>query len=306
MLSLYELLDSYGFKNGKWKVNGELLETEKGLKRLILWTNEKDARWHIHWRDKLSEKTDCLTNRMIQTIHGERMILCDAGWITLHDEVSSLFPFRSREKEFGAFLGKYFSMEMDEFGVDINDPLLQEESLNYPMKQIGNRIQKSELHFFEAIRKESLIRLAKAKSIQEEHAKVKTPVVAPILSLDQGKLIFEKLYWQHTNHNPERGYRSLRTILSEWLQRYGQSSFFALLNEINNHFPLSQEHGKKLLADCIAPWEFIEFIQHIQTLNDPNEYAVWKEKLTYQWEASRELVKALNKWLDVTREKVKV
>ncbi|MFA9555974.1 hypothetical protein ACERII_01515 [Evansella sp. AB-rgal1] len=306
MLSISKIQESYGFKHSKWKVNGELLDTEKGIKRLILWSDEKNARWHLQWRDSLWIKSGSLTNRMLQTVKGQKMLLSESGWITLHDEVSSLFPYKGREKEFGKFIGLYFSQDLKEFETEIYDPILDEESLDYAKKQISTTIRKKEIRFLEAMRKESLFRLSKATRVKGKNNHLKEPVVAPIRTLDQGKIVFEKFYWHNITGKPERGYHSLKTVLSEWLQRYGQNSLFLLLNEIDKYFPLKQEHGQQLLANCLAPWEYIDFIDKIKDLDNLTEVQVWKEKLSYQWEASRALVQALDEWLDATRKKVNV
>ncbi|ADU31364.1 hypothetical protein [Evansella cellulosilytica] len=306
MVSLHDIQQSYGFNQAQWKVNGELLSTEKGMKRVTLWPDEKLARWHAQWRDRLAEKTGVLTNRMIQTAQGERILLTEAGWITLHDEVTSLYSFQDQEKQFGFFLGQYFTLEMDEFHIDFEEPIVTEETKKKLYMQIPHYKDNKDARFLEAIRKESLLRLSKANSLKEQGDNVIEPVVAPVHSLDQGKIVFEGLHWTHNNGKPEQGYRSLRLILSEWLERYGQASLFKLLDEVDNYFPLNNKHGQNLLVDCLIPWEFITFLSSVKNVDDAEEMAMWKEKLSYQWESSRKLVKAIVEWLDVTRERVTV
>ncbi|SDZ04832.1 hypothetical protein SAMN05421736_105219 [Evansella caseinilytica] len=300
MLRIQDILNSYGFKQGKWMVNGELLDTEKGKKRLVLWPEEKLARWHIQWRDRLAKTTGCLTNRMIQTVNGEKMLVTDSGWITLHDEVTSLFSYQNKEKEAGKFFGKYYSVEMDDFELEVAEPVFKDEKLQYlklPIKQSM---------FFEKLRREALLRFSKAQRIKAELNNVSIPVVAPIRSLDQGKLVFEKMYWLNGNTKPERGYGPLKTVFSEWLHRYGRASFFFMLDELDPHFSLKTDSGQQLLADCLLPWEFVDYMEKATQVKDREEEASLKEQLIFQWELSRELVEALSQWLDVSREKVSV
>ncbi|MBU9721939.1 MULTISPECIES: hypothetical protein [Bacillaceae] len=307
MISLSTLVQSYGFKHADWEVEGEVLKTEKGLKRISYWADQDQVLWHIKWRDHLADKTGYLTNRMIQTLNGERMILTDEGWLTLHDNVTSLFPYKDREGEFGKFIGQYFSLNIEEPG-DYHDPVNMDRINNHLKYPINQGFSEEIQPFIERLRKEALLRLSKAKRLREEsfgeEATALIPVVSPIFSLDQGKIVFEKLYWQHGTERPEKGYRSLQIILSQWLQRYGKKSLYTLLYEIDKHFPLKKNHFKNLLADCLTPWEFTLFLEQIQKIDDPNQMEVLKEKLTFQWEESRQLVKALSEWFDLTREKV--
>ncbi|MDQ0256491.1 hypothetical protein J2S74_003911 [Evansella vedderi] len=306
MLSLEYLQECYGFNHSKWKINGEILDTEKGVKRLTNWTEEKRVRWHVQWRDQLAEKTGCLTNRMIQTIHGERIILSDAGWVTLHDEVTSLFSYKNRENEIGAFFGRYFSLGMQDVDTEINDPYANNKLKIYLQQSFLTKNSTEEMRFLEGIRRESRLRYNKAKEIKEKAGGKQEPIVAPIRSLDQGKVVYGQFYWTNLKGRPEKGYGSLRNVLTEWLQRYGQTSLFSLLNEIDKEFSLKGYHGKNLLAECLTPWEFLEYVMKTRDVHEKDELLVWKEKLTYQWEASRLLVKALGEWLDVAQEKVTV
>lgn len=305
MLSIDHLKDCYGFKQAKWKVINKVLETDKGLKRLVNWTDEKNVRWHVLWRDQLAENTSCLTNRMIQTINGERILLTDAGWVTLHDVVTSLYSYKKREKEMGLFFGKYFTMDIP-LEADVHDPSTNMESILTQPLSLNITKENKHVRFFEGIRKESLHRYKLSSTIIAKDTGKKVPVVAPIESLDEGKIVYGKLYWANSAKKPEKGYGSLRNVLTEWLQRYGQSSLFQLLDEIDKYYPMKDYHGQGLLAECIMPWEFIEFVEKAKAAKEEEEFLVWKERLSYRWEATRALVKALDEWLDVTRKKVKV
>ncbi|MCD8509342.1 MAG: hypothetical protein LRY73_05295 [Bacillus sp. (in: Bacteria)] len=307
MLNLEHLKDCYGLKQANWKVTNELLETDKGLKRLINWTDEKKVRWHIHWRDQLAQKTNCLTNRMIQTIHGERMLLTDAGWVTLHDEVTSLYSYKKREKEMGMFFGKYFSMDMTEVEIEVHAPNTENlgEVLKSPISK-DQLVEPEHKRFVESLRRESLKRFYIAMEMKDKEAGKREPVLAPIKRLDEGKIVYGKLFWATSHENPEKGYGSLRNVLTEWLQRYGQTSLFQLLDEMDSYFPIKDHHGKSLLAECLLPWEFLDFKEKSMSATAEDEFLVWKEQLTYRWEASRALVVAIDEWLDVTRKKVKL
>ncbi|WP_088033168.1 hypothetical protein [Evansella clarkii] len=302
MLRLDAVLESYGLKEGKWKIAGSLLETEKGLKRIHVWTDKALLNWHISWRDQLAENTGCLTDRMIQTVRGERMSLCDEGWITVHDEVSSPFSYKNKEKETGRFFGKYYSLKVEDkqtvkdhaYFPDFNAEILDRKA------HTGKHDKNGE--FVEAVRKEALMRYQKAKRLNEKADPAPVPFVCPVLSLNQARLVYEKMYWVNSTEKPESGYRSLSRMLGEWLKHQGEKSLFAMLDEMDSYFPLKNKHGVHLLTECLLPWEFADFIE----AGENQSFGARRKVLAERWETSRALVKALSKWLDVTREQVKV
>ncbi|MBU9710987.1 hypothetical protein [Evansella tamaricis] len=306
MLRLETIKESYGFKEVTWEVDGKILKTEKGLKRLSHWTEKDNMEWHINWRDRLAEKTGCLTDRMIQSLYGERKFLSDVGWYTLHDEVTSPFSYQNREKEMGIFFGHYFSTKIEDDHQNLHIDVMNLERMSDQISKPSTAKNNHSTSFIEGLRRESINRLLKAKRLWKEgqQAGGEPPIVTPIDSLDQGKNVFEKLFWQHGTGRPEKGYRSLKIVLSQWLQRYGRNSLYKLLNELDKQLSLRELHAKALLAECLTPREFIQFMNEMKDVKDQQQIEKCKENLSYQWEESLKLVKALSEWLDLTREKV--
>lgn len=305
MVLLQHIQSSHSFKEVKWEVEGELVFTERGLRRIVKWPHKDLAMWHLQWRDQLYERTKCLTDRMLQTVHGERVQLFADGWITLHDEVTSLFSYQASEKEIGRFLGLYYSNETK---IDSMFIAIDEYSMNTFQKELLTKPEYVEDENFDelvdSLRKESLIRYWKAEKLFEDQKENSFPIVCPIRSLDQGRMINGVFFWQHPQGNPEKGYRSLKLFLSQWLQRFGEGSLFLLLTEMEKYFSLKENHGIFLSIECLLPWEMIDYLKQIKDARSEEEKAIWKERLTYQWENNRALLKALNKWLQVTEKKV--
>ncbi|UCZ52122.1 hypothetical protein LGQ02_14880 [Bacillus shivajii] len=305
MLSLVDIQDSYGFKRASWKVEGDLIETEKGLKRIIIWSDEKKLRWHLMWRDELSKRTECLCNRMIQTKVGERVLLTNAGWVTIHDEVTTLFSYKGREKDFGEFLGKYYSSKISGIDVELSDETFNKHARQWSNLNSRYHFPKENRFLLKKLQREAAKRLDVAHTIIEKQDMPVPPIVSPIRSLNQGKNVFEKLYWENRSLPPEKGYRSLRLVLLQWLQRYGPDSVRTLLKYVDQHFPLKKVHGTALLVECLSPREFILFLQQIES-GSPESFKVAYEELKRQWDTTCELVKLVSEWADLSREKVSV
>lgn len=305
MLNLVDIQESFGFKEATWKIEGELINTEKGLKRVIVWSDERKLSWHMLWRDELCKKTECLSNRMIQTKMGDRVLLTNAGWITVHDEITTLFSYKGLEKEFGEFLGKYFSNKVSTRDVEISDVTLNTRSEHWKLLASQHHFPEEHRFVLKQLQKESQRRLESVNHLSNKYEWPIPPVVSPIQSLNQGKLVFEKLYWENRSLMPEKGYHSMKVVLVEWLQRYGKTSLRNLLTAVNAHFPVEGEHGIALLAECLLPREFLLFLKQYGAAGEQS-FSVAYEELKRQWNTSCQLVNIVSEWVDLSREKVGV
>lgn len=305
MLQLQNIKTNYNFQEAEWKIEGELIKTERGLKRIIKWANKDEATWHVKWRDQLFFRTNLLTDRMLQTIHGERVQMFGDGWITLHDEVTSLFSYQKFEKKMGEFLGKYYS---NSFQMDVSKLKMKEYSMTtFPkthLKQLEFMKKRKNDSLIASLRKEGLLRLWKAEKLAEKHEEVPLPIICSIKSLEQGRAVNENFFWQHECTSLEKGFRSLKIVLSQWLQRFGEKSLLLLLTEIDKFFAIKKTYHLPFMIECLLPWELIEYVEQVNQIDNEEDLEKCIEKLKNEWENNRKLLKVLNEWLNVKEERV--
>ncbi|MGJ9383039.1 hypothetical protein [Salipaludibacillus sp. CF4.18] len=297
-----ELLErSYPFQSIRWMIEGKIMDTNKGMKAVQLWKEEDLLAWHIKWRDALAEHTGIMTNRMIQTITGEKVLSTDLGFITVHDVVEEAFPIFDHPKQIGQFLGEYLACTAAE-----------EDDREVPI--IPDLERDFDIHFFEELSQWDILqklnleakkRVTKVRELLKNHSHIfYHNIVPPIESLIQARSVHHKLFWETSEKKPISCYEALRNVLHEWHTEGHGAKIKEVLDGIDETFPLSEERGTALLANCLYPWELRSFVANALDNDGTGTMEQHFQSFAQEWDISRRLVKDVAGWLVNSREGV--
>lgn len=292
---LTKLEEAYSLKEAKWIEMNRVVETDCGLKRIQYWEDEPLMRWHMNWRDDLGKNTPLLANRMIRTKAGDRAIKTENGWVTLQDEVYEPYSAARCETDWGKALAAMLQKGIET--QKTSDIPFVQHSFSYDHwfhKVRSNKDRQSPLMLksLSAVKQ----RWMQAKQIFDKVKDSDPPVTDPIQTLAQGRNLYGRLYWVGGTNHPERGYRSFRNFLLEWLEQTDTASLERLFDSIDETFSLQGDQGYLLLAECLMPWDLFD------SGHGPNREGT--EMFRGKWETSRQLVLCFSGWLDKKRRKV--
>ncbi|MBB5174412.1 hypothetical protein [Texcoconibacillus texcoconensis] len=300
MIRLETLKEAYGLTEARWASEGHLLTTDRGDKRLETWTDTELLRWHTKWRHDVNKRCSSLLNRMIHTQQGEEAMIVPGGWLTVHDEITSLFSYQGKEEQAGELFAA-----MLKTGEDRDDTLVESSRFSFSERDVDQLPSSSLDRFgrdvFQKLAKEAKNRLDKANQLLEK-VEYKEPVIDPIQSLSQGREVFQHLYWVGTTERPEPAFRSFRRLFSEWIQKYGEESLFRLLDAIDRMYPISEEVQQRLLAETLKPYEFEECVRQLEKSSEQEEASIYFESLNKEWDEARSLLEHLQSWMAKRRE----
>ncbi|TMW71607.1 hypothetical protein [Alteribacter natronophilus] len=305
MGELEHLKAAYGFTKGDWIVPGEKLNTERGIKVVRRWANTQLMNWHIQWRESVDNRGLCLINRMIRTADGDMALLDTKGWLTLHDEVTSLFSYENRERDAAALVAGAAAVGMKMKGTDAKRPVMTEKCLLDAVKKLPSDTDPVVMSIIKKTLTEAVARLGKAETLPAM-AEEDLPVMDPFTGLAQGREVYGQLFWTFSGREPEKGFRSMAGFLKEYSGAAGKKGLIVFLDEIDSFEVLSEEHYLEILREALVPWEFIRTADKIEKAGakNPEKAYLLLEEMYKEWEQSRSFVLAFSEWVDGKREKV--
>ncbi|NEU29796.1 hypothetical protein GN156_03270 [bacterium LRH843] len=274
-------------------INEQLIETENGRKRLHLWSDKELLDWHIEWRDRCSVTPYVLADRMIRNRNQEAFSAWNNGWLTIHDDVS-----HSYDKECAEQIGMTIGA-MIQHGKETHSkvqPSVQTEPAFPKLQRYVSRFEDRRLMLLTFI-SEAKSRMKKAEALIE-HVNEPLPLLDPIRTTEQVKKMYQIVIWYGTNEYPERGYRSLRQFLSEFLHENGEESFKKLLDGMYTADKLTREQAILLLAECLKPYELDPLVRVAEHNPTKEEIECCMNQVERDWESSRKLVQLISASID--------
>ncbi|MBM7096568.1 hypothetical protein JSY36_12505 [Bacillus sp. H-16] len=302
MVEIEQLKAAYGFHTAEWVIPGETLKTERGVKTIKWWENHHLMNWHIQWREALDNRGVCLTNRMIRTKDHEMSFLCSEGWMTLHDEVTSLFSYQGREDELAALIEGVINTGYTMDSRYAANEELTEKTITEAVGELPDSVDPIVVSILKKTMDEAITRYKKAERLPVSQLE-KLPVIDPLAGLDNGKEIFGQLFWSFPGKAPEMGYRSISFFLRDYLAAYGKVCFERLLESLDESKTFDEAIVIRVLKEALLPWDFVDAVKEISGKKG-EEASELLEKMYQTWEQSRALVTALSTWFDGKREKV--
>lgn len=301
MIQLYHIEKNYPFQEVSWYKKNKIIETDKGKKEIEVWTDENQLNWHIDWRERLSEETGVLTDRVIRTNNGEKALATDIGWITVRDVVDSLFPVSDYPFEVGRFLGTYATIEAE----SLQPSTLIKRSINWEKLDIMPWTSLSAKKLYGKLRTEAVHRARNANELLENcSVELADKSVVKIGTLKQAKNVQGQLFWENKERELESSVDMLSSCLREWVSDYGDAQLKTLLNGVNETCPLDSDNGKLLLASFVYPKEFESFLNEFDEERNVEEVDKKLDDLCQQWDLSKIIVEHIINWLVDKKEKV--
>ncbi|MFC0557823.1 hypothetical protein [Halalkalibacter alkalisediminis] len=292
---LDRLKEQYQWQEVKF-VNEALIETELGRKRLRYWSDRALLDWHIAWRDSCSVTPYMLADRMIRNKDQDAQIEWKEGWVTVHDEVDASFRHNPEEKKISQMIGS-----MIQYGVrataDVEPTIAKEPRFQQVQKDLPS-FHEDQQSLIQSLLKESEVRLKKAEALQTSLNKVPVPLLDPVTSSDQAKMIHQVFIWFGSKSYPERGYYSLRSFLVSWLDQFGEDSCQHILDELFEHEAMTREQSILLLAECLKPYELDRLVHVLRKEPTEAELAKALELVLKEWEHSKTLVQEMSALID--------
>ncbi|KHF40962.1 hypothetical protein [Halalkalibacter okhensis] len=289
------LKENYQWRDVKF-VNEALIETDHGRKRLRYWSDKALLDWHITWRDKCSVTPYMLTDRMIRNKEQAPAIEWKEGWVTVHDDLEQPFQPLKKEDKIGQLIGN-----MIHYGLhaapDIKPKPRKEPEFRTLYSHLSYFNEKDRA-FIRALLRESDQRMKKARMLKEQVKEEKIPLIDPVSSSDQVKKVYDVIIWYGSKQNPELGYYSLREFLSSWLEEYGKESLTRLVSAIIEHEKVSRDQALVLLIECLKVYELDRLIAVVKRNVTDQEIAEELQKVSSEWERSKELVQVISSLID--------
>ncbi|EIT85353.1 hypothetical protein A374_11435 [Fictibacillus macauensis ZFHKF-1] len=299
-----EIKKAYELRTVSWKQKGKLLDTDCGLKRVVLWSDDNLLKWHVKWRDQTGRNSVAIADRMIRTATGHPWIEVNGKYVTLHDEVEGSYDRAGHEKAWGLLIGTMLKAGLEasqEFST-----LCQEKTYSFgqclsAVHQLGKQF--TVLESVKQCLVEADKRLKQAEEVKKAAGECLLPIMDQPLSVLHGKQIFNILFYKGSHHEPIRGYLPLRHFLRDWLKECGPHSLKKLLHCINEHYSLQQEQGLLLLAELLMPWELVHCVEQLETKELAHIIST-VEQFEQNWDFNRILLHCYSEWLDEKRRKV--
>ncbi|MBU8905063.1 hypothetical protein [Desertibacillus haloalkaliphilus] len=305
-MKLRQLIEKeYELKITKWH-DDDLLETDAGKKRIYHWNDQQQLEWHIKWRESCRPTIDVMINRMIRTKSGATHISFEEGWVSLHDEVTTLYPMEGHEAKWALLIGEMLASGKqwaEEFR-ESDAPIMT--SIEQITSKVDEIVQLDEVARLVLKRScvEAKNRMAAAERLKKAEDDQPLPLMDPFVSLTQAKQIYNVMLWQATTKRPERGYRSIRLFLEQWLYENGEESLENLITVLHRHIDLTGQQGELILSECLQPWELDDCLKKLEETRTSAEGLAQFEVFQQRWETSRKLVLLLSRWIDNERKKV--
>ncbi len=295
-----ELLDylkeRYPFRKVEF-VNHNLIETEQGLKRIRYWENKELLDWHIEWRDRCSVTPCILIDRMIRTKDKQAFARWENGWLTVHDELNDSFKQNGKEAVWGQLLGT-----MIKHGLTAETKVTAKEKQSPKFNKLPLhtvKLDEGQRQLLQRCIEESNYRVKKSEQLLTRSRDEVPPLLDPIYSLHQAQQMYNILVWKGGDGRPERSYRSLCALLSDWCAQHGEASLQELLDEIERVGELSREQCLLLVSECLLPYELDRVVDACESTSvSATELKQTVDYSLMEWERSRHLVQALSRWVD--------
>ncbi|MDV2684879.1 hypothetical protein RYX56_10915 [Alkalihalophilus lindianensis] len=296
MMELVDWLKAqYGFKQVEF-INEAVILTDQGRKRIRSWSDSSLLEWHVEWRDRCHYTPIVLTDRMIRTKEEEAAAKWKEQWITLHDEIEEVYPQLDHEKAWGMLMGLMITHGLEERQLE---RVYKEELPSYewnPMLLNGLRddIQDQLIRYH----KEALVRSKKAERIRSQQRNVKQPLLDLFQSPDQARRIYEVLIWRGTNEQAHLGYQSLRQFLINWQIVNGTKSLEKVIASIGHTEGFNKDQALLFIVEVLEPYEWAALTRSLMSNESERQIEEKLTKMSNEWEAARQLVSILGRWID--------
>ncbi|WP_062047911.1 hypothetical protein [Bacillus sp. JCM 19034] len=285
------LKEQYNWVEGRF-IDNDLIETDKGLKRIRYWSDKQLLDWHINWRDHCSDTPYLLVDRMLRTKEQQPFVSFEGAYVTVHDEIVEPFLIKGQESAVASALATFIH-----YGLKVESNREQHSSthLEKELFTADHMFLETEgltdYHFY---RKEAIRREEKAAALLQTTKSTRLPTLDPILSVKQVRTTANVLYWVGTMDEPIKGYVGLDQFFREMFLQVGESSSRKLIEHLIEK--LDRNQAIQLLAEIVKPNEWNNWSQHVAL--DNSRLAESFQRMQEQWEITKQLVQIISMTID--------
>lgn len=265
-----------------------LVQTERGIKKIRFWDDERLLSEHLNWRRKLISDSFFL-DRMYATVYGATSIRFDRYMITCHDAPLDQAPIAGKETQWAGLVAlllkksrgnlppvaasqvsaqaAYFFSESERVGM-VSDTIGQLVRTCYPSVQSRAEI---------------------ADRLRNQHRSGSKAFILPEdFSFQSTRLLLETLFFELGQSRPVSGYRQLAQFILLAALEQGEETVQKLLEALAPQFSLERETQDLLLAEWYEPGEWFRlFAAANAPIAAPEEHDLFKKV----WDAKTRLIR---------------
>ncbi|GAY75119.1 hypothetical protein [Sporolactobacillus inulinus] len=260
---LSALQANYGFRQLNVACEQPLLiDTERGIKRIRLWTDEALLHLHLKWRNHVKNE-HFFVDRMYVTRAGLPSVRFGNFSMTCHDAPMEPLALNNNEQQWAAFLTDLSRTSRDQ-PVDESktEMQIQVHTLFEQAKQM-HELDPEIWGIVSACYSSACTRAAEADRLREQHQYRRSAFLLPAdFSHDSCKALFDTLFFELGQSEPTDGCGVLaRFVLTDALQAQRGQSMGKLLQELALKGFFDRENADLMLAEWFAPDEWIRLLQ---------------------------------------------
>ncbi|BBN99333.1 hypothetical protein [Sporolactobacillus terrae] len=289
---LSALQANYGFRQvNVAREQPLLIDTERGIKKIRRWTDEALLHLHLKWRNHVKNER-FFVDRMYVTRAGLPSVRLGNYSMTCHDAPRELLALNNNEQQWAAFLTDLSRTSRNSpINESMTEMQIQVHSLFEQAKQM--RVDPEIWAIVSACYSSACTRAAEADRLRELHQYRRSAFLLPAdFSRESCKALFDTLFFELGQSEPSDGCGVLaRFVLTEALQAQRGQSIGKLLQELALKGFLDRENADLMLAEWVAPDEWIGLLQASLQGDVPADRS--SEVFKCVWDQKIELIRLL-------------
>jgi hypothetical protein len=235
-----------------------LVETDRGLKRIRLWEDERLLQKHLDWRQKLSGGS-FFVDRMYVTVSGSPFIRFGRYAVTCHDAPLEPAPVRGFESIWSEVVETLLRQSLDEGGQPSERPAQER------VASVLRRTEQAEIlkrgggeKLLRLCYPEAQERAVRCDELRFAHGRRGKVFMLPQdFTLYRSKMLLETLFVELGQSELVNGYPKLAAFFLESMQSEGDDSVNRLFLNMQRSLYSEQETSDLLQASWYEPGEWL-------------------------------------------------
>ncbi|MFC4618157.1 hypothetical protein ACFO4N_05370 [Camelliibacillus cellulosilyticus] len=295
-LPLNALRDHYPFGHVSLSEKENIIRTDRGLKRVCFWTDQRLFDWHIRFRKRLADE-GVPVNRMFVTTGGSPGLFFNGGILSVHDVLEEPAALVGYEPMWSRAVAAILKVAE----TPVRAPLLPInakdafEDFSVILKQAKD--QEGEVKLLKKCERDALKQHKLAVGLKRRS--VSSMPFLPRLDLSDFKSFYRLLFWDVPQTEPQAGWKALAGFCRSWHQTAGAASLFKLLDDVDRHYPLRGTVIDHVFAEVVDP---VEWTEAIQDLHRGGRFD--KDRFIQRWDNRSRLAALIDEWIGSTGEGV--
>ncbi|MFT8391212.1 MAG: hypothetical protein ABF683_08000 [Sporolactobacillus sp.] len=263
-----------------------LIQTERGLKRVRVWTNDQLLMKHLRWRTKLISDHFFL-DRMYATIYGATSIRFDRYLITIHDAPLDPAPIAGREQQWAELVMLLLQKSRG------HCPMPAASQIGAQAAFVSNQLAESGMagdlvNLARACAPSAQNRAEQADRLRNRHrSSGKTFILPEDFSFAETRLLLDTLFIALGQSGPISGYPALAQFLLQAALENGAQAVESILAAFAQQMPMTREMLDRIAAEWYAPGEWFQLAEWARMTPDQLER---RERFKQVWDMKTRLI----------------